>query len=265
MLHIFDVTYICFLKIHLWAGEMAQSVRALTALPKVLSSNASNHMVAHNHLNETWHPLLVCLKTAAVYLHIIINKSFKNTFISWAVVVHAFNPSTWNTEAGRFLSLRPAWSTEWVPGQPEIYRKILSQKNKQKQKPKNPPHLSGTGETAQWLKAQTSLLEDLNFHHVRWLPTAYNSSSRGSNDLLSVALLGTTCIWTNSYTLCCMTLFLDRLKQMSTYPRYRTNNRLKWRYLDFIGVTYRNMGEELLTGAEMTQRWLHYQSLLLYG
>ena len=32
------------------AGEMAQRVRALTALPKVLSSNPSNHMVAHNHL-----------------------------------------------------------------------------------------------------------------------------------------------------------------------------------------------------------------------
>jgi hypothetical protein len=31
------------------AGEMAQWLRALTALPKVLSSNASNHMVAHNH------------------------------------------------------------------------------------------------------------------------------------------------------------------------------------------------------------------------
>jgi hypothetical protein len=32
------------------AGEMAQWLRALTALPEVLSSNASNHMVAHNHL-----------------------------------------------------------------------------------------------------------------------------------------------------------------------------------------------------------------------
>jgi hypothetical protein len=28
------------------------------------------------------------------------------------VVVHAFNPSTWEAEAGRFLSSRPAWSTE---------------------------------------------------------------------------------------------------------------------------------------------------------
>jgi major histocompatibility complex class I len=28
------------------------------------------------------------------------------------VVVQAFNPSTWEAEAGGFLSLRPAWSTE---------------------------------------------------------------------------------------------------------------------------------------------------------
>jgi hypothetical protein len=32
------------------AGEMAQRLRALTALPKVQGSNPSNHMVAHNHL-----------------------------------------------------------------------------------------------------------------------------------------------------------------------------------------------------------------------
>jgi hypothetical protein len=30
-------------------GEMAQRVRALTDLLKVLSSNPSNHMVANNH------------------------------------------------------------------------------------------------------------------------------------------------------------------------------------------------------------------------
>ena len=32
------------------AGEMAQWLRAVTALPEVLSSIPSNHMVAHNHL-----------------------------------------------------------------------------------------------------------------------------------------------------------------------------------------------------------------------
>ena len=29
-----------------------------------------------------------------------------------AVVAHDFNPSTWEAEAGGFLSSRPAWSTE---------------------------------------------------------------------------------------------------------------------------------------------------------
>jgi hypothetical protein len=35
-----------------WAREMAQGLRALTALPEaeVLSSISSNHMVAYNHL-----------------------------------------------------------------------------------------------------------------------------------------------------------------------------------------------------------------------
>jgi hypothetical protein len=28
------------------------------------------------------------------------------------VVAHVFNPSTWEAEAGGFLSSRPAWSTE---------------------------------------------------------------------------------------------------------------------------------------------------------
>jgi hypothetical protein len=32
------------------AGEMAQQLRAPTALPEVMSSIPSNHMVAHNHL-----------------------------------------------------------------------------------------------------------------------------------------------------------------------------------------------------------------------
>ena len=32
--------------------------------------------------------------------------------LSWAVVAHAFNPSTWEAEAGGFLSSRPAWSTK---------------------------------------------------------------------------------------------------------------------------------------------------------
>jgi hypothetical protein len=33
-----------------WAEEMAKQLRALTALPEVLSSIPSNDTVAHNHL-----------------------------------------------------------------------------------------------------------------------------------------------------------------------------------------------------------------------
>jgi hypothetical protein len=51
---------------------------------------------------------------------------------SWAMVVHVFNLSTWETETGGFLSSRPAWSTEWVPGQPGLHREILSKKKKKK-------------------------------------------------------------------------------------------------------------------------------------
>jgi hypothetical protein len=50
------------------------------------------------------------------------------------VVAHTFDPSTWEAEAGGFLSSRPAWSTEWVPGQPGLYRETLSQTNKQTNK-----------------------------------------------------------------------------------------------------------------------------------
>jgi hypothetical protein len=50
------------------------------------------------------------------------------------VVAHAFNPSTREAEAGRFLSSRPAWSTEWVPGQPGLYRETLSQPPPHKKK-----------------------------------------------------------------------------------------------------------------------------------
>jgi hypothetical protein len=55
------------------------------------------------------------------------------------VVVHAFNSSTREAEAGGSLSSRTAWSTEGVPGQPGLYRETLSRKtNKQtKQKTKN--------------------------------------------------------------------------------------------------------------------------------
>jgi hypothetical protein len=54
------------------AGEMAQWLRALTAFLEVLSSNPRNHEVTQTIRSEIRCPCLLCLKTATVYLHIII-------------------------------------------------------------------------------------------------------------------------------------------------------------------------------------------------
>jgi hypothetical protein len=56
----------------------------------------------------------------------------------WAVVAHVFDPSTWEAEAGRVLSSRPTWSSEWVLGQSGLYRETLS-RNKQTNKKTTPP------------------------------------------------------------------------------------------------------------------------------
>ena len=58
-------------------------------------------------------------------------------FPCWAVVKFAFNPSTWEAEAGRFLSLRLAWSTKWVPGRPGYTEKPCLEKETNKQTNKN--------------------------------------------------------------------------------------------------------------------------------
>ena len=62
----------------------------------------------------------------------IIEITFKISMIEYikskpGVVAHAFYPSSWEAEAGGFLSLRPVWSTKWVPGQPGLHRETLPQ------------------------------------------------------------------------------------------------------------------------------------------
>jgi hypothetical protein len=57
-------------------------------------------------------------------------------FKAKCLAVHTFNPNTGEAEAGGFLSLRPAWSTKQVPGQPGLYRETLS-RNKQTNKQTN--------------------------------------------------------------------------------------------------------------------------------
>jgi hypothetical protein len=61
--------------------------------------------------------------------------------------VHAFNPSTWEAEAGGSLSLRPAWSTDsWS----YIIRPKKAKKRKRKKKEREE-------EAGRWLKYVTWL------------------------------------------------------------------------------------------------------------
>jgi hypothetical protein len=59
-----------------------------------------------------------------------INNSLKE------IMAHAFNPSTWEAEADRFLGWRTAWSKESVLGQPGLHRETLSRKPKKEKKKK---------------------------------------------------------------------------------------------------------------------------------
>jgi hypothetical protein len=58
-------------------------------------------------LQERWETIVNRAMTEVKYCSL-----FKKLYTKPSVVAHAFNPSTWEAEAGRFLSSRPAWSTE---------------------------------------------------------------------------------------------------------------------------------------------------------
>jgi hypothetical protein len=57
-------------------------------------------MHTHTHTHTHTHRMVIIIN----YILKELNKP--------GVVAHAFNPSTWEAEAGRFLSSRPAWSTK---------------------------------------------------------------------------------------------------------------------------------------------------------
>ena len=56
--------------------------------------------------------------------------------VDQAVVAHVFNPSTWEAEAGRFLSSRPAWSRVSSRTARDRQRNPVLRKKKRKEKKK---------------------------------------------------------------------------------------------------------------------------------
>jgi hypothetical protein len=98
---------------------------------KALSDWAASQEPKENFINS-----LNYLQLGALEILLIFVLTIFNIFFGQVVVAHAFNPSTWEAEAGGFLSSRPAWSTEWVPGQPGLHRETLSRKKTKQNKTK---------------------------------------------------------------------------------------------------------------------------------
>jgi hypothetical protein len=128
--------------------------------------------------NEIWRLLLVCLKTATVYLHICHRPPQSGMGVPG---MRLLETSTWEAEAGEFLSSRPAWSTEWVPGQPGLYRETLSQKNKNKKKRLR---LKLIILCAQFPKAHVYLVQSLRASRQSYLNTSLYYMGNYSNYML---------------------------------------------------------------------------------
>jgi hypothetical protein len=66
--------------------------------------------------------------------------SYKNAMPQLGVVVHTFNPSTWEAEAGRFLSLRSAYSVYRMSSRTARATQRTPASKKKKKKKNAMPH-----------------------------------------------------------------------------------------------------------------------------
>jgi hypothetical protein len=93
--------------IRTWAQKHSLSNDAFQRVDRSLGDSIDNpNIQSYKHVNT-----LCCFE----YQAFILNSGIKRIGI-------------WETETGRFLSSRPAWSTEWVPGHPGLYRETVLKK-----------------------------------------------------------------------------------------------------------------------------------------
>jgi hypothetical protein len=103
------------------AGEMAQQLRALTALPKVLNSIPSNHMLTHNHLEMDPMPSSgVSEDSYNVLIQILKTNKQKLDFQSWAepggLAISRFGGSQVyrvSSRTARATQRNPVWAGQW--------------------------------------------------------------------------------------------------------------------------------------------------------
>jgi hypothetical protein len=99
-------------------------------------------------------------------------------------MAHTFNPSTWEAEADRFLSLRPALSTKWVPEKPGLHRETLSlqQQQQQQQKQKQTKQNKQTHKK-QWIHEILRQMDGSGVYHPEWVnPIRKEHRSYSLND-----------------------------------------------------------------------------------
>jgi hypothetical protein len=100
------------------------------ALDKLFSETGQLIACSQHIRAKMWHPRelpVVIIKIMADFIKVcvassdvetvsfpvaVITKHPDRSDLRPGVVAHAFNPSTWEAEAGGFLSSRPVWSTE---------------------------------------------------------------------------------------------------------------------------------------------------------
>jgi hypothetical protein len=84
-----------------WQGQdLTPATHPTIKIRKVLQAVSLKNKQGSRHVVE---------KDQTKRLHV--NTFLRNGNFRRAVVAHVFNPSTWEAEAGGFLSSRPAWST----------------------------------------------------------------------------------------------------------------------------------------------------------
>ena len=83
-------------------------------------------------------------------------------------MAHAFNPRTWEAEAGRFMSSRPqgqpGLQSEFQDSQGYTEKLCLEKTKNNKQNRKKRTDIAGTGEMAQWLKITGCSSRGLGFN-----------------------------------------------------------------------------------------------------
>jgi hypothetical protein len=106
------IEYLPYTYIHITNITQTQTLHMHTQILTYISHTQHTyiHTYMHTYIHRHTAPQ-VHRKKSMWQIYIIHYFNFKSLKLL-GVVAHAFNPSTWEAEAGRFLSSRPTWSTE---------------------------------------------------------------------------------------------------------------------------------------------------------